>query len=195
MAFTIELFHYGINHSLSESGKIEFKITMSDLLSHLAFLYGADQAPQLLVRVQNIITDYRGRIQERDGRLTERDSILITYGDQVQTPGEKPLQTLSQFCKQSLTNVIYGIHILPFYPWTSDDGFSVVDYRKVDPALGDWDDLSAMQSRFRLMFDGVINHISSQSDWFKAFLNDDPHYREYLDRKSTRLNSSHSQIS
>src|SRR5687767_15988328 len=108
---------------------------MSDLLSHLAFLYGADQAPQLLVRVQNIITDYRGRIQERDGRLTERDSILITYGDQVQTPGEKPLQTLSQFCKQYLTNVIQGIHILPFYPWTSDDGFSVVDYRKVDPAL------------------------------------------------------------
>src|SRR5688500_2775135 len=119
-------------------------------------------------------------MQERDGRLTERDSILITYGDQVQTPGEKPLQTLSQFCKQYLTNVIYGIHILPFYPWTSDDGFSVVDYRKVDPALGDWEDVSAMQTHFRLMFDGVINHISSQSDWFKAFLNDEPHYREYF---------------
>src|SRR5687767_951271 len=146
---------------------------MSDLLSHLTFLYGTDQAPQLLERAQNIITDYRGRIQERDGSLTERDSILITYGDQVQTPGEQPLQTLGAFYKQYLTGVVSGIHILPFYPWTSDDGFSVVDYRKVDPALGDWDDLSAMQGHFRLMFDGVINHISSQSDWFKAFLNDD----------------------
>jgi glucosylglycerate phosphorylase len=153
---------------------------MSELLSHLTFLYGTDQAPQLLERVQNVITDYRGRIQARDGSLTERDSILITYGDQVQTPGEKPLQALGTFCKQYLSGVVSGIHILPFYPWTSDDGFSVVDYRKVDSALGDWDDLSAMQGHFRLMFDGVINHISSQSDWFKAFLNDDPHYREYF---------------
>ncbi|HMD81668.1 MAG TPA: alpha-amylase family glycosyl hydrolase, partial [Anaerolineales bacterium] len=76
--------------------------------------------------------------------------------------------------------VVKGIHILPFYPWTSDDGFSVVDYRKVDPALGDWKHISAMQSHFRLMFDGVINHISSQSEWFKAFLNDDPRYRDYF---------------
>ena len=153
---------------------------MSDLLSHLTFLYGAAQAPKLLDRVQKIIADYRDRIQKRDGTLTERDSILITYGDQVQTPGEKPLQTLGTLCQKHLAGVVSGIHVLPFYPWTSDDGFSVVDYRKVDPALGDWDDISTMQSHFRLMFDAVINHISSQSDWFKAFLNDDPHYREYF---------------
>jgi len=153
---------------------------MTDLLSHLTFLYGADQAPQLLDRVQSITSNYRGRIHARDGDLTERDSMLITYGDQVQSPGEKPLQTLSAFCKENLNGVVNGIHILPFYPWTSDDGFSVVDYRKVDPALGDWEDISGMQSHFRLMFDGVINHISSQSEWFKSFLNDDPHYRDYF---------------
>jgi sucrose phosphorylase len=33
---------------------------------------------------------------------------------------------------------------------------------------------------FRLMFDGVINHISAQSEWFKAFLQDDPKYRDYF---------------
>jgi sucrose phosphorylase len=153
---------------------------MTDLYSHLTFLYGTDAAPQLLARVQKIIADYRHRIPVRDGSITEQDSILITYGDQVQTPGEKPLQTLSMFCKQYLTDVVRGIHILPFYPWTSDDGFSVVDYRKVDPALGDWEDVSSMQSHFRLMFDGVINHISSQSEWFKAFLKDDSKYREYF---------------
>lgn len=153
---------------------------MTDLLSHLTFLYGADKAPQYLDRVEKMIEDYGARIQARDGNLTERDSILITYGDQVQSPDEKPLQTLSAFCKENLNGVVNGIHILPFYPWTSDDGFSVVDYRKVDPALGDWGDISGMQSHFRLMFDGVINHISSQSEWFKAFLNDDPHYREYF---------------
>ncbi len=126
--------------------------------------------------------DYRALIQSRliDGELTERDSILITYGDQVQSPDEKPLQTLNKFCKQYLSNIVSGIHILPFYPWTSDDGFSVVDYREIDPALGNWDDVSSMQSHFRLMFDGVINHISAQSEWFKGFLRDDPKYREYF---------------
>ena len=153
---------------------------MSNLLSHLTFLYGADVAPQLLAHVQKIIADYSQRIPVRDGSLTEQDSILITYGDQVQTPGEMPLQTLNAVCKQYLTDVVRGIHILPFYPWTSDDGFSVMDYRQVDPALGDWEDISSMQSDFRLMFDGVINHISSQSDWFKAFLKDDAHYHDYF---------------
>ena len=161
-------------------GIIQFESTMTTLLSHLTFLYGADKASQLLDLAQKIIASYGGRIPAQAGNLTEQDSILITYGDQVQTPGEKPLQTMTRFYEQNLNGVVKGIHILPFYPWTSDDGFSVVDYRRVDPALGDWDDISAMQGHFRLMFDGVINHISSQSDWFKAFLNDDPRYQDYF---------------
>jgi len=153
--------------------------TMTNLLSHLTFLYGVSRASQLLERVEKLLADYRTRIKPRDGTLTERDSILITYGDQVQTQNERPLQTLDKFCEKHLTNVVSGIHILPFYPWTSDDGFSVIDYRQIDPALGDWDDVSAMQN-FRLMFDGVINHISSQSEWFQKFLQDDPYYRDYF---------------
>jgi len=135
---------------------------MTNLLSHLTFLYGNDQAPQLLVRVEKLIAEYRARIPARSGELTEHDSILITYGDQVQSQNEKPLQTLHKFCEKYLMDLVGGIHILPFYPWTSDDGFSVVDYRQIDPALGDWEDVSAMQG-FRLMFDAVINHISAQS--------------------------------
>src|SRR3972149_5783412 len=153
---------------------------MTTLLSHLTFLYGADIASQLLDRTHKLEADYQRRIPERDGELTERDSILITYGDQVQSSDKKPLQTLGGFCKQYLTDVVGGIHILPFYPWTSDDGFSVVDYRRVDSALGDWENISSMQSHFRLMFDGVINHISAQSEWFNGFLRDDPRYRDYF---------------
>lgn len=153
---------------------------MTSLLPYLESLYGRENAPRLLDRVQRIIDSYRGRIPVRSGQLTEQDSILITYGDQVQAPEEKPLQTLGAFCRKTLTGIVSGIHILPFYPWTSDDGFSVVNYRKVDPALGDWDDITAMQKDFRLMFDGVINHISSQSEWFKAFLKDEPYYSNYF---------------
>jgi sucrose phosphorylase len=125
------------------------------------------------------MADYRMRVSARDTELTERDSILITYGDQLQQSGEKPLQTLGAFCNRYLKGVVSGIHILPFYPWSSDDGFSVANYRKVDPALGDWEDISAMQDHFRLMFDAVINHMSSQHEWFQAFLRDDSQYRDY----------------
>ena len=153
---------------------------MNSLLSSLSFLYGAEKAPQLLERAQKIVDRYRSRIPFGTTELTEKDSILITYGDQLTSPEEMPLQTLGTFCSENLSGVIGGIHILPFYPWTSDDGFSVVDYRKVDPALGTWDDLATMQEHFRLMFDGVINHISSQSEWFQAFLKDDPNYADYF---------------
>ncbi len=153
---------------------------MTNLLSHLTFLYGVDQAPQLYDRLQSIMADYHLRSTMPDGGLTERDAILITYGDQLQSPPQRPLQTLSAFCNKYLNGIVSGIHILPFYPWTSDDGFSVADYQKVDPALGDWEDILAMQDHFRLMFDAVINHASVQHEWFQAFLRDHPYYRDYF---------------
>jgi len=155
---------------------------MTKTLNQLVLLYGKDKAPQLHERTRQLLDKYRTRTRgaSHDGELTERDSILITYGDQVLSPNEKPLQTLKKFCERYLTNIIRGIHILPFYPWTSDDGFSVVNYRKTDPKLGEWKDISSIQGHFRLIFDGVINHISAQSEWFRAFLQDDPHYLNYF---------------
>ena len=152
----------------------------STLSSHLEFLYGAARAPELRARVETILAKYRGQQSSRAGGVTERDAMLITYGDQVQAPGEKPLRTLAAFCEANLLDIVSGIHILPFYPWTSDDGFSVLDYRAVDPRLGDWPDIAALNTHFRLMFDGVINHISAHSAWFQGFLRDDPRYREFF---------------
>ncbi|HNQ96215.1 MAG TPA: sugar phosphorylase [Anaerolineales bacterium] len=149
------------------------------LLHHLTILYGEENASRLLDRVQTILADHRSRLSPRDSGLSQRDSLLILYGDQIQRADEKPLQTLKKFCDQYLTDVVSGIHILPFYPWTSDDGFSVVDYRQIDSTLGAWDDVSALQN-FRLMFDAVINHISSKSEWFQKFLQDDPRYRDFF---------------
>jgi glycosidase len=153
---------------------------MANFSAHLAFLYGTDEVPQLTARVEKLIAEYRRRIPARRGELTEQDSILITYADQVQAPNEKPLQTLNAFCEQYLSGVISGVHILPFFPSSSDDGFSVVDYRKVDSNFGNWEDISSIQNHSHLMFDGVINHISSQSEWFKGFLHDDPRYCNYF---------------
>lgn len=112
--------------------------------------------------------------------ITEKDSILITYGDQLRERDTPPLQTLADFCERHLTGLISGVHILPFYPYSSDDGFSVIDYRAVDPALGSWEDVARIGRSFRLMFDAVINHVSAGSAWFQAFLRDDPKYRNYF---------------
>jgi sucrose phosphorylase len=164
-------------------------------LDHLIFLYGERSGRETAGRLEALIESYRPPISPpanagggpaRPWALTERDSILITYGDQVQTPGEPPLRTLADFCERHLAGTpstgsgccLSGIHILPFYPWTSDDGFAVKDYRAVDPALGDWQDIARIGRRLRMMFDGVINHISSQSEWFQAFLRDEPAHRD-----------------
>ncbi|MBL8050674.1 MAG: sugar phosphorylase [Anaerolineales bacterium] len=153
---------------------------MNQLQKHLIFLYGEDNATRLLAQTEQIIESYRSKIKPSHAELTEHDSILITYGDQVQAENQKPLQTLKTFCEIHLDNIVNAIHILPFYPWTSDDGFSVVDYRQIDKKLGDWENVSAFQPKFKLMFDAVINHISSQSDWFQKFLGDDSHYQNYF---------------
>jgi sucrose phosphorylase len=105
---------------------------------------------------------------------------LITYGDQVQKSGQPHLQTLAQFCEKYLHEVVSGIHILPFFPWSSDDGFSVKDYRSVDAFLGGWKNIEQLGRSFRLMFDGVINHVSAQGEWFYAFLRNENPYRDYF---------------
>jgi len=103
-------------------------------------------------------------------RLTENDVILITYGDQVRQADRPPLQTLHETLDTTFAGIVSGVHILPFFPSTSDDGFSVVDYRAVDPALGTWADIERLGQRYRLMFDAVVNHISASSAWFRDVL-------------------------
>ena len=60
-------------------------------------------------------------------------------------PGVAPLQTLAAFGERHLANVVSSVHLLPFYPWSSDDGFSVKDYFAVEPAYGNWADLAATE--------------------------------------------------
>jgi sucrose phosphorylase len=100
------------------------------------------------------------------------DIILITYGNSIKAQNEKPLKTLHSFLNEKLAGVFNGVHILPFFPYTSDDGFAVSDYMTVNPALGTWNDISAISADFFLMTDLVINHISSAHPWFKNYLND-----------------------
>lgn len=156
------------------------------LLHNLSALYGEPLARQTYARLHSQLERYMisfpdpGPAGEAGGRLGERDVILITYGDQVRHPGAPPLHTLAEFCQSHLKGLVTGIHILPFYPYSSDDGFSVIDYKEVDPELGSWRDIHSLGQDFKLMFDAVINHISVKSEWFQRFLRGDPAYRDYF---------------
>lgn len=144
-------------------------------------LYGEEAGKTALEQLKNTLQSYNAHIPlpHREG-LNQRDTILITYPDQIRQFNRHPLEALAEFCDRCLTDSVTGIHILPFYPWTSDDGFSVVDYRDVDPRYGDWNDITRLGHHFRLMFDAVINHISVSSMWFQAMLAGEPHYRDYF---------------
>ena len=155
----------------------------ADFLPYLIDLYGDAIGQATLPALRAVLRRHAARTgqpRHQAGGLSQRDALLITYGDQIQAAGVPPLQVLANFCRRHLAGLVSGVHILPFYPWTSDDGFSVQDYRAVDPALGDWDDVARLGQDFRLMFDGVINHISAQSEWFQAFRRGDPRYRDYF---------------
>ncbi|RLC54282.1 MAG: sugar phosphorylase, partial [Chloroflexota bacterium] len=157
------------------------------ILDHLTFLYGAEQAPALMERLRAILARFRRRnprlAKEHpppQERLTERDAILITYGDQVTEPGKPPLQTLAEVLEHDVKGVVTTVHVLPFFPYSSDDGFSVVDYTVVNPDFGTWADVERLGRNFRLMFDAVINHISAQSRWFQEFLRGNPEFADYF---------------
>ena len=124
----------------------------------------------LLLRIRNLLTDnWADSIAENLDKWSQNEVLVITYGDSIVKSGEKPLATLHQFLGTYFADTITGLHILPFCPYSSDDGFSVIDYLQVNPELGNWEDVKAIAKDFDLMADLVLNHISSQSDWFKQF--------------------------
>ena len=100
---------------------------------------------------------------------TEADSYVITYGNSIVDGEHKPLDLLRDFASRYLADAIQGIHILPYFPFTSDDGFAITDYFAVNSQLGAWEDISRIAEDFDLMSDLVLNHCSSQSAWFNEY--------------------------
>ncbi|GGE61031.1 sucrose phosphorylase [Actibacterium pelagium] len=96
--------------------------------------------------------------------------MVITYGNSLQDGKHKPLDVLHDFLEEQLADTVNAVHILPFFPYTSDDGFAVTDYRAVNPVLGNWEDIQRIAGSFKLMSDLVLNHVSSQGTWFNGYL-------------------------
>lgn len=107
--------------------------------------------------------------QTSNANWSEADAILITYGDSLSDNKLKPLDVLKEFLDEHVRSAINSVHILPFFPYTSDDGFSVTDYEKVNAQLGSWEDIQRISNEYTLMSDLILNHVSSQGTWFNAY--------------------------
>jgi glycosidase len=161
-----------------------------DLFTRLRFLYGEAEAKQWMPELERILkVHYAHKPQEMTEaekdfdpkeRFTEKDMILITYGDLVHGEEHSPLATLYKFVDTHNLGAINTLHILPFFPYSSDRGFAVVDFQRVDPKLGTWEDIRSMGWRYQLMFDGVLNHCSSRSRMFREFCNGNPYYKKFF---------------
>lgn len=145
------------------------------LREHLAAVYGMtprdlslDEWVARLLAAARLDIDHSPPPAHRN-LWDERDIAVITYGDSILSETAVPLKSLHHFLVDRLGELVSWVHVLPFHPWTSDDGFSVLDYSSVNEALGDWRDISELASDYRLMADLVLNHCSSRSAWFETF--------------------------
>jgi len=157
----------------------------------LQLLYGAEAAPAVLDEIVRLLRVHQAHKPpelteaEREfvpeSRFSEKDLMLITYGDMVRTPGKTGLEALTEFLGAFRKGdpVFSVLHVLPFFPYSSDRGFSIVDFKAVDPMLGNWKNIQNLGGNYRLMFDGVLNHASSQSSAFQQMLAGSPDHRDY----------------
>lgn len=160
------------------------------IFGRLRFLYGETVAKGCMPELERILKAYyahksqkminRERLFNPEERFTEQEVILITYGDLLRGKEHSPIATLAKFCDTFLEGTINTLHILPFFPYSSDRGFSIIDFETVDPNLGSWQDIEDLENRYQLMFDGVINHVSSKSRWFQEFLDGNPLYKDFF---------------
>lgn len=150
-----------------------------DLQQILAGVYSPAQLNDLIPKLVKMV-EQQPSYADKKQWVDQNDIMLITYGDSIRQEGEAPLTTLKAFLNANAADVLSAVHILPCYPYTSDDGFSVVDYWKINPDLGDWQDVLSLSKDYDLMFDGVINHISKSSDWFQGYLRGEEQYQHFF---------------
>lgn len=149
--------------------------------THLTAIYGEGEHEGLVDRLIDAM-----RLREHffepipfTNHWSEKDVALIAYGDSIMPADGAPLAELGRFVRERLGDAVSMVHVLPFFPWTSDDGFAISDYDRVNPALGDWSHLKELSQDYRIMSDLVVNHCSASHRWFQQFQrNEEPgcHY-------------------
>lgn len=153
-------------------------MNLSLIKKKLDFLYDNKDSEYAFNEIKKLVLNFKGKSSKKIN-FSNKDVILITYGDSLVEKNVKSLKIFSKFSRFLKSN-INSIHFLPFFPYTSDDGFSIVDYRKIDPKLGDFNDVKKIGKKFNLMFDFVLNHCSKSSRYFKEYLKENDEFKDFF---------------
>ena len=165
-------------------GSSSYADLRSRVITHVRQIYpeqDADALAERLLQTMGLDRHYSDPGHHRN-RWDESDILVITYADSIRQENETPLHTLHDFLTRHLADTVSMVHILPFFPYSSDDGFAVMDYSQVNGSFGDWSDIEHIAGDFKLMSDLVINHCSGRSRWFDQFLRGEPPGSEYFIR-------------
>ncbi|XHR29826.1 MAG: sugar phosphorylase [Chthoniobacteraceae bacterium] len=153
--------------------------TLEQIKQRLEAVYSKNDADVIFAGIQELCRKYGPLIPPQPRGWSEKDTLLITYADSIRGP-IPPLQTLHHFLRKHIGDLLSFVHLLPFYPFTSDDGFSVVDFRALREDLGTWNDIKAFAQDYRLVFDAVINHVSASSAYVKKYCDGDPAFADFV---------------
>ena len=158
------------SYSINKKNHPSFNRVSDSIKPLLAKIYPPETVEWLTDEIFTLIKDTLCPSGRENLKKWNHDNVLlITYGDSICSDDRHPLSVLAEFLETYLQDAITGVHVLPFFPYSSDDGFAIVDYLKVNPTLGDWEDIKRIASHFNLMVDLVVNHVSSQHQWFEQF--------------------------
>ena len=162
---------------------------MNTIVTHLQALYPDADAVALAKKIEQ---SFRSRnLPTHESRdWSERDVLLISYADTIVEPDQAPLQTLYDFMEQRLGDTFSAIHLLPYFPSTSDDGFAVSAFRDVREDLGNWENVSKLAARFDLMTDLVLNHCSREHPLAKRLWNGDESAGNWFHLKDVNLDTT-----
>jgi len=160
-------------------------VTEGDLRSrveqHLQFIYPALSRDRLVDDVLSTLgLDGTEAAAAGGPRWDEHDVAVITYADSITEAGKVPMQTMHELLDDLTGDVVSVVHVLPFYPASSDGGFAITDHRAVDPRLGAWEDITDLSETYTVMADLVVNHVSADHPWMEQFCSAEEPGSRYL---------------
>ncbi len=154
---------------------------LMDIFKKLIFLYGKDKANEAFQRLEKIIKEFKPKFAYDDHSFwDEKDIALIAYPDSFQEENIPTLKTLQAFLAKYIKDDFSILHILPFFPYSSDRGFSIIEYSSIREDLGSWEDIEGIGKKYRLMADFVLTYVSAKHEWFEKFLAGDKKYWNYF---------------
>ena len=128
----------------------------------------------------HIINIFNKKNKKKKKDISEKTSLIISYGDSVYSGQKDSIKVFHNFFKKNLKKYFDTIHFLPFYPSSSDSGFAVKDHYKIENRLGNWSDIKKISKSNNIMADMVINHSSARGLWFKNFLKNKRPGKDYF---------------